>query len=192
MQLSNPSLSCIAFCKQKKIRQKTVNLPGCLSTPRLCLPLTPAGLLQGLYLRQSAGGARAEVHGREERGHSTDGAGRPFPQAHPRAPTAVQLQLHGRHAGHLRRGRVPTVRQGLQGEWKGQRRQRSPDQTCCDDMKLLGGRADDGNEFPVIILPLQAQSCKLAATNLNCFNVATQSNSVVIYIAKRCYSSLCI
>lgn len=81
----------------------------------------PAGLLQGVRLRQSAGGARAEVHGREKRGYSADGAGCSFPPAHPRAPTAVQLQLHGRHAGHLRRGWIPTVRQGLQGEWKGHR-----------------------------------------------------------------------
>lgn len=147
--------------------QKTRELPACLSATRFCPPpflSAPAGLLQGLYLRQSAGGARAEVHGREERGHSADGAGRPFPPAHPRAPTAVQLQLHGRHAGHLRRGRAPTVRQGLQGEWKGQRRQRSPDQTRCCDMELLGGGSVYGNELPVLILPLSAQLCKLAAS----------------------------
>lgn len=81
----------------------------------------PAGLLQGMCLRQSAGGARAEVHGWEKCGYSADGVGRSFPPAYPRAPTAVQLQLNGRHAGHLRRGWIPTVRQGLQGEWKGHR-----------------------------------------------------------------------
>lgn len=62
------------------------------------------GLLQGLRLCQQAGGTRSEVHGREKRGHSTGGTGRPFSQTHPRAFTAIQLQLHGRHAGHLRRG----------------------------------------------------------------------------------------
>lgn len=61
----------------------------------------PPGLLQGVRLRQSAGGARAEVHGWQKRGHGADRAGRPFPPTHPRAPAAVQLQLHGRHAGHL-------------------------------------------------------------------------------------------
>lgn len=79
----------------------------------------PPGLLQGVRLRQSAGGARAEVHGWQKRGHGADRAGRPFPPTHPRAPAAVQLQLHGRHAGHLWRGWIPTVRQGLQGEWTG-------------------------------------------------------------------------
>lgn len=69
-----------------------------------CVSPPPTGLLQGVCLRQSAGGARAEVHGREKRGYSADGAGCSFPPAYPRAPTAVQLQLHGRHAGHLRRG----------------------------------------------------------------------------------------
>lgn len=88
-----------------------------------CLPVSPrpAGLLQGMCIRQSAGGARAEVHGWEKCGHSADGIGRSFPPAHPRAPTAVQLQLNGRHAGHLRRGWIPTVRQGLQGERRGHR-----------------------------------------------------------------------
>ena len=82
---------------------------------------TPPGLLKGVRLRQSAGGARAEVHGWKKRGHGADRAGRPFPPTHPRAPAAVQLQLHGRHAGHLWRGWIPTVRQGLQGEWTGLR-----------------------------------------------------------------------
>lgn len=79
----------------------------------------PPGLLQGVRLRQSAGGARAEVHGWQKRGHGADRAGCPFPPTHPRAPAAVQLQLHGRHAGHLWRGWIPTLRQGLQGEWTG-------------------------------------------------------------------------
>lgn len=57
-----------------------------------------------MCLCQSTGGARAKVHGWEECGHGADGVRRPFPPAHPRAPTAVQLQLNGRHAGHLRRG----------------------------------------------------------------------------------------
>lgn len=123
---------CLARGSLKTI-QKTMN---CLVVKRFYFspcarPPLLAGLLQGMYLRQSAGGARAEVHGWEKRGYSADGVGRPFPQAYSRAPTAVQLQLHGRHAGHLRRGWIPTVRQGLQGEWKGQRSrmQWSPDQT---------------------------------------------------------------
>lgn len=74
-----------------------------------------------MRVRQPAGGARAEVHGRQKRGHGADGAGRPFPPAHPRAPPTVQLQLNGRHAGHLWRGWIPTVCQGLQGEWTGHR-----------------------------------------------------------------------
>lgn len=82
----------------------------------LCVCPRPAGLLQGVRLRQSAGGARTKVHGWEKCGHGADGAGRSFPPADPRAPAAVQLQLHGRHAGHLRRGGVPTLRQGIQGE----------------------------------------------------------------------------
>lgn len=62
------------------------------------------GLLQGVRLRQSAGGARAEVHGWEKCGHGADGVGCSLSQTHPRAFTAIQLQLNGRHAGHLRRG----------------------------------------------------------------------------------------
>lgn len=69
-----------------------------------CLSPHLAGLLQGMRLRQSAGGARAEVHGWEKCGYGADGAGRSFPSAHPRTPTAVQLQLDGRHACHLRCG----------------------------------------------------------------------------------------
>lgn len=87
----------------------------CFPCFSLCIPhLT--GLLQGMCLRQSAGGARAEVHGWEKCGHSADGVGHSFPPAHPWASTAIQLQLNGRDAGHLRRGWIPTMRQGLQGE----------------------------------------------------------------------------
>lgn len=82
--------------------------------PCVYAPMT--GLLQGMCLRQSAGGACAEVHGWEKRRHSADGVGRSFPPAHPWASTTVQLQLDGRHAGHLRCGWIPTMRQGLQGE----------------------------------------------------------------------------